>query len=64
MIVLAILSVIDFEALKVFEETVLPIIKAVGGDVLHVLEITRNDDGTGEEVHILKFPSLDCLDEY
>jgi uncharacterized protein (DUF1330 family) len=64
MIVVALLTVKDFEALTQFENAVAPLLLSVGGHILHAIEVKRNEDGSGEEVHVLYFPSSRSLAEY
>lgn len=49
------LEVRDFNALDEFEHKAAAIMKKYQGRIVSAFEITHNEDGTGEEIHILEF---------
>lgn len=62
--VLVTLEVKDFELLAVFEKQAVKIMRSYGGNLVRAFETTRNEDGSGQEVHLLEFPSDDAFAEY
>ena len=51
------LEVKDFDALEEFETQAVRIMQEYKGSIVSAFETVRNPDGSGEEVHILQFPS-------
>jgi len=62
--VLVTLEVKDFELLAVFEKQAVKIMRSYGGNLVRAFETTRNEDGSGQEVHLFEFPSDDAFAEY
>ena len=58
------LTVKNFTALEEFERQAVAIMKRHGGQLLSVFEACRNEDGSGEEVHVLAFPSDEAFAGY
>ena len=51
------LAVKDFKALETFEQQAVAIMQRYEGRVVAAFETAHEVDGTGEEIHILEFPS-------
>ena len=62
--VLVRLSVKDFELFETFEKQAALIMNKYDGRIISAFEITRNSDGSGEEIHILEFPSQEAFNQY
>jgi uncharacterized protein (DUF1330 family) len=62
--VLVILQVNNFEALDEFESQAANIMTEYGGRIERAFETCRNDDGTGEEVHLLAFENQQAFENY
>lgn len=62
--VLVKLEVIDFSALDQFEKEAALIMKSYGGEILSAFETERNAENSGEEIHILQFPSKAHFEQY
>jgi len=58
------LTVKNFIALEEFERQAVAIMIIHGGQLLSAFETRRNEDGSGEEVHVLAFPSADAFAAY
>lgn len=50
------LQIRDFQALEEFECNASKIMADYQGKIVFAFETIRNEDGTGEEVHIIEFP--------
>lgn len=64
MIILVTLHVKNFEALELFETQACSIMEKYQGRMITAFETVRNDNGTGEEVHVLEFPSETEFNSY
>jgi len=62
--VLVTMEVKDFTQLAAFESKAVQVMHYHGGVMVRAFEVKRYDDGTGQEVHLLEFPSLEAFDEY
>lgn len=62
--ILVTLTVKDFSLLAEFERQAVKVMKSHGGELLRAFESHRNDDGSGEEIHLLEFPSQQAFDAY
>ncbi len=62
--VLVQLTVKDFAALAKFEQRAAQLMANYGGQIVAAFETIHNDDGTGEEVHLLTFPDEAAFDAY
>lgn len=62
--ILVTLTVKDFTLLAEFERQAVKVMKSHGGELLRAFESHRNDDGSGEEIHLLEFPSQQAFDAY
>ena len=61
---LAILQVRDFDALDEFERKASEIMSDYQGKIVAAFETVRNEDGSGEEVHLLEFQTEEDLTSY
>ena len=61
---LAILQVRDFDALDEFERKASDIMSDHGGKIVAAFESCRNEDGSGEEVHLLDFKNEEGFTNY
>jgi len=64
MFVIASIKVKNFEKLALFESQASEILLSVGGEMIQALEVESNPDGSGEEIHILRFPSNESFQLY
>jgi uncharacterized protein (DUF1330 family) len=55
--IVVILDVNNFDALSEFEQIAVKVMAKYQGGIISAFETSRFSDGTGEEVHILEFPS-------
>ncbi len=62
--ILVTIEVKDFNLLASFEKKALKIMKLHGGHILRAFETHRNDDGSGQEIHILEFPNDSAFLDY
>lgn len=62
--ILVILDVKDFDLLAQFERKAVEIMCDYGGGIVKAFETSRCEDGTGQEVHLLEFPSEAAFAEY
>ncbi|MFT5594365.1 MAG: hypothetical protein ACI8SR_002754 [Oceanicoccus sp.] len=62
--ILVILDVKNFENLTRFEHKAAEIMRDYGGDIVNAFETSRCENGTGQEVHLLSFPSEQAFAEY
>ena len=62
--VLVTLEVNNFFLLSDFECKAIKIMHSHGGRMVQAFETNRNEDGTGQEVHLLEFPNITAFDEY
>ncbi len=51
------IEVKDFNKLATFENVAVNIMRSHGGDIIRAFETLQNEDGSGQEIHILEFPS-------
>jgi len=58
------LEIKDFSALEVFEAQASVIMEKYQGRIVSAFETTRASDGSGEEIHILEFPSEEAFNCY
>ena len=58
------LTVKNFNVLEEFERQAVAIMKRHGGQLLSAFETCRNEDDSGEEVHVLAFPSDEAFAGY
>ena len=62
--ILVTLEVKSFKLLTAFETKAVQIMSVYGGRLISAFETVRNADDSGEEIHLLEFPSLTAFDEY
>ncbi len=62
--ILVTLDVKDFDMLAIFESKAAIIMGSHGGTIIRAFEISRKDDKSGQEVHLLEFPSEAAFAEY
>lgn len=62
--VLVKLAVKDFSLLAQFEKQAVMRMKEYQGRVVTAFETVHRVDGTGEEIHVLEFPSAQAFAEY
>jgi len=62
--ILVTLEVKDFNILTTFESKAAEIMRSYGGDIIRAFETIRNEDLTGQEIHLLEFPSDASFSEY
>ncbi len=62
--VLVTLEVKNFTYLASFESKAVYIMRSYGGSMIRAFESKRNEDGSGQEIHLLEFPSIAAFDEY
>ena len=58
------LQVKDFEALQKFETLTNLTMQKYGGCIEHAYELEKAEDGTGREIHIVRFDSADGFERY
>ena len=58
------LGVKNFELLKEFEVQASRIMKLHQGRIICAFETMRHPDNSGEEIHVLEFPSEACFMDY
>ena len=58
------LSVKNFDTFEEFERKAAAIMSHYDGRIVSAYETLRNRDGSGEEVHIIQFPSEAKFNEY
>ena len=61
---LVVLQVKDFAALQEFEQRAAAIMAEYSGLIRQAMETSRNEDGSGEEVHLLEFASAESFAQY
>lgn len=62
--ILVTLEVKDFDSLAAFESKAVQVMQFHGGDIIRAFESQRNEDGSGQEIHLLEFPNIAAFDEY
>lgn len=62
--ILVTLEVKNFDLLTLFESKAAEIMHSHGGRILSGFETIRNKDNSGQEVHLLEFPSDTAFAEY
>ena len=62
--ILVTLEVKSFKHLTAFETKAVQIMSVYGGRLISAFETVRNTDDSGQEIHLLEFPSLTAFDEY
>lgn len=62
--ILVTLEIKDFYLLAEFESKAVQIMRSYGGDIVRALETFRNGDGSGQEIHLLEFPSESAFADY
>lgn len=62
--ILVTLEVKSFKLLTAFETKAVQIMSVYGGCIVRAFETVRNDDNSGQEIHLLEFPSLTAFDGY
>ena len=62
--ILVILQVLDFQALNAFERKASKVMADYQGKIIWAFETIRNEDGSGEEVHIVGFPREEDFTNY
>jgi len=62
--VLVTIEVKDFSHLTDFESKAVQIMQSHGGSMIRAFESQRNEDGTGQEIHLLEFPSESVFVDY
>ena len=58
------LEVIDFDLFERFERDAAIIMKQYGGKIVSAFETRHELDGSGEEIHVLEFPSEEAFGRY
>jgi uncharacterized protein (DUF1330 family) len=62
--ILVTLEVKNFTLLTAFESKAVQVMHSHGGRIISALESQRNENGTGQEIHLLAFPSMAAFDDY
>ncbi|MBL4798101.1 MAG: NIPSNAP family protein [Oleispira sp.] len=62
--ILVTLEVKDFNFLTLFETKAAEIMRAHGGRIISAFESVRNEDNSGQEVHLLEFPNDASFEKY
>jgi uncharacterized protein (DUF1330 family) len=58
------IQVADFQALNEFEKQAAEIMSDYQGKITSAFETSRNDDGSGEEIHIVEFQTENDFTNY
>ena len=58
------LDVKDFDAFDRFEKQASLIMGKYDGRIISAFETERHSDGSGQEIHVLEFPSEEAFGEY
>ena len=64
LVVLVTLDVKDFELFDAFESRAVQIMRDHGGNLVKAFETERNEEGSGQEVHLIEFPSETAFNAY
>jgi uncharacterized protein (DUF1330 family) len=62
--ILVTLDVKNFDSLTVFEKIAAEVMHVHGGRIISAFETVRNEDNSGQEVHLLEFPSDVAFADY
>ena len=62
--ILVTLDVLNFDALKEFEQSAVIIMKKYGGKLITAFETQRDVSGTGREIHLIEFPDEAAFAKY
>jgi uncharacterized protein (DUF1330 family) len=62
--ILVTLEVKDFYSLTLFETKATEIMRSHGGHIVSAFETVRNEDNSGQEIHLLEFPNDAAFAEY
>ena len=62
--ILVTIEVNNFDLLATFERKAAEIMGLHGGEIVRAFETSREIDGSGQEVHLLEFPSEDAFMKY
>ena len=62
--ILVTLEVKDFDLLADFESKAIQVMHFHGGSMVRAFETIRNQDGSGQEVHLLEFPTESAFRDY
>ena len=62
--ILVTIEVKNFTLLADFESKAVQIMQSHGGSMIRAFESQRNEDGSGQEVHLLEFPSESAFVDY
>ena len=62
--VLVTLEVKNFTLLSEFETKAVQFMHSHSGRIVKAFETKRNADNSGQEIHLLEFPSIDAFDAY
>jgi uncharacterized protein (DUF1330 family) len=62
--ILVSIEVKSFTILAKFEHIAVKIMRFHGGDIISAFETLRNEDGSGQETHILAFPTENAFLSY
>jgi uncharacterized protein (DUF1330 family) len=62
--ILVTLEVKNFARLADFEAKAVQVMHAHGGCIVRAFETVRNDDESGQEIHLLEFLSVGAFNEY
>jgi len=62
--ILVTLEIKSFSLLADFEAKAVQVMRAHGGCIVRAFETVRNDDGSGQEIHLLEFPNINAFNEY
>ncbi len=62
--ILVTIEVKDFNLLSSFERKAVEIMRFHGGNIIRAFETHRNDDGSGQGIHLLEFPNDRAFSDY
>jgi uncharacterized protein (DUF1330 family) len=62
--ILVTLEVKDFSLLAIFESKAVQLMNSHGGRIVRAFETQKNEDDTGQEIHLLEFPDIASFDAY
>ena len=62
--ILATIDVKDFDKLSSFESKAVEIMSSYEGKIISAFETKRNEDNSGEEVHLIQFPNKEKFSAY
>ena len=62
--ILVTLEIKNFTLLSELENKAVQFMHSHSGCIVKAFETKRNDDNSGQEIHLLEFPSMDAFDAY